>query len=256
MVSKNAGHNPAGQLSIDQGNTYGEQHKTNTPYSTTAHQKISCSKNSSYSTSEDSADGSGREKFTGNCEGAESEQKFDLGMCDRHAPEYPRRTVTKIVNQPEMRNILEEVKRRLIQLADNAAESVEFAVDNEIDGKVALRLLEGLGVLPSGRNVVVVEESNAADKRTPEEQHDARVKEEIRKLTEIAFARGKIYGHAMPELATPDQSATIDAQTFLTTAQVRLSDFRNARKSNKAAGVAKTAAKTALTFTARSRSLS
>src|ERR1035437_8584312 len=48
-----------------------------------------------------------------------------------------RRTVTKIVNQPEMRNILERVKSRLIQLTDNAAESVEFAVDNEIDGKVA-----------------------------------------------------------------------------------------------------------------------
>ena len=45
--------------------------------------------------------------------------------------------------------------------------------------------------------------------------------------------------------AKPDQSATVDAQTFLSTAQVRLNDFRDARKSNKAAGVAKTAAKAA-----------
>jgi recombinational DNA repair ATPase RecF len=45
--------------------------------------------------------------------------------------------------------------------------------------------------------------------------------------------------------ARPDQSATVDAQTFLSTAQVRLSDFRNARKGNKAADVAKAAAKTA-----------
>jgi hypothetical protein len=45
--------------------------------------------------------------------------------------------------------------------------------------------------------------------------------------------------------AKPDQSATVDAQTFLSTAQVRLNDFRDARKSNKAAGVAKASAKTA-----------
>lgn len=45
--------------------------------------------------------------------------------------------------------------------------------------------------------------------------------------------------------ARPDQSATVDAQTFLSKAQVRLNDFRDARKSNKAAAVAKAAAKAA-----------
>jgi len=45
--------------------------------------------------------------------------------------------------------------------------------------------------------------------------------------------------------ARPDQSATLDAQTFLSTAQVRLDDFREARRNNKAAGVAKAAAKAA-----------
>lgn len=45
--------------------------------------------------------------------------------------------------------------------------------------------------------------------------------------------------------ARPDQSATVDAQTFLSKAQVRLNDFRDARKSNKAAGVARAAAKAA-----------
>jgi hypothetical protein len=45
--------------------------------------------------------------------------------------------------------------------------------------------------------------------------------------------------------AKPDQSATVDAQTFLSTAQVRLNDFRDARKNNKAAGVARAAAKAA-----------
>ena len=45
--------------------------------------------------------------------------------------------------------------------------------------------------------------------------------------------------------AQPDQSTIVDAQTFLSTAQVRLNDFRDARKSNKAAGVAKAASKAA-----------
>jgi hypothetical protein len=36
----------------------------------------------------------------------------------------------------------------------------------------------------------------------------------------------------------PDQTATIDAQTFLATAQVRLSDYREAGRKNKAAGLA------------------
>jgi Homeodomain-like domain len=111
-----------------------------------------------------------------------------------------RRTVTKIVNQPEMRNILERVKSRLIQLADNAAASVEFAVDNEIDGKVALRILEGFGVLPSGRNVVVVEEAKPEDNKTPEEKHDALVEDYLRRALKLAWERNKVFGTPLPEV--------------------------------------------------------
>jgi hypothetical protein len=45
--------------------------------------------------------------------------------------------------------------------------------------------------------------------------------------------------------AKPDQSATRDAQTFLTTAQIRLGDYREGMRNNKAADVAKTSAKAA-----------
>ena len=45
--------------------------------------------------------------------------------------------------------------------------------------------------------------------------------------------------------AKPDQSATLDAQTFLTTAQIRLGDYREGMRSNKAADIAKTSAKVA-----------
>jgi DNA repair exonuclease SbcCD ATPase subunit len=45
--------------------------------------------------------------------------------------------------------------------------------------------------------------------------------------------------------AVPDQTATIDAQTFLTTAQTRLKDYREVMRGNKAAEIAVTAAKDA-----------
>lgn len=43
--------------------------------------------------------------------------------------------------------------------------------------------------------------------------------------------------------AKPDQTATLNAQTFLTTAQVRLADYREAKRKNEAAHVASNAAK-------------
>jgi hypothetical protein len=45
--------------------------------------------------------------------------------------------------------------------------------------------------------------------------------------------------------AKPDQTAALDAQTFLTTAQLRLGDYREALRKNKAAGIAWTSANTA-----------
>ena len=111
-----------------------------------------------------------------------------------------RRTVTKIVNQPEMQNILESVKSRLIQLADNAAESVEFALDNEIDAKAAVRLLEGFGLLPSGRNVVVVEEAKPEDNKTPEEKHDALVEDYFKRALRMFHVRNKVFGTPLPEV--------------------------------------------------------
>jgi hypothetical protein len=45
--------------------------------------------------------------------------------------------------------------------------------------------------------------------------------------------------------AKPDQTATLDAQTFLTTAQLRLNDYREAMRKNKAAEIASECAKEA-----------
>jgi hypothetical protein len=45
--------------------------------------------------------------------------------------------------------------------------------------------------------------------------------------------------------AKPDQTATLDAQTFLTTAEIRLGDYREAMRTNKAAEIAWTSANAA-----------
>src|SRR5207247_3650470 len=45
--------------------------------------------------------------------------------------------------------------------------------------------------------------------------------------------------------ARPDQTATLDAQTLLTTAQLRLSDYREAMRKNRAAEIAENSIKAA-----------
>ena len=60
----------------------------------------------------------------------------------------------------------------------------------------------------------------------------------------------KVLAKALKELtekveAKPDQTATLDAQTFLTTARLRLSDYREALRRNKAAEIAWTTARLA-----------
>lgn len=83
----------------------------------------------------------------------------------------------------------------------NAAASVEFALENEIDARVGLRLLEGFGVLPSGRNVVVVEEAKPEDNRTPEEKHDDLVEDYLKRALKMACVRNKVFGTPLPEVA-------------------------------------------------------
>jgi DNA repair exonuclease SbcCD ATPase subunit len=59
-----------------------------------------------------------------------------------------------------------------------------------------------------------------------------------------AFEKG-LKGLTEKVEAQPDQTATLDAQTFLTTAQTRLSDYREAMRRNKAAEIAVNAARQA-----------
>jgi hypothetical protein len=70
------------------------------------------------------------------------------------------------------------------------------------------------------------------------------------RLTDDWLAIPKTMREALKKLiakveAKPDQTATLDAQTFLTTAQLRLDDWREAMRRNKAADIALEAAKAA-----------
>jgi len=69
-----------------------------------------------------------------------------------------------------------------------------------MDAKVALRLLEGFGVLPSGRNIVVVEEPKPEDNKTPEEKHDDLVEDYFKRALRMFHVRNKVFGTPLPEV--------------------------------------------------------
>jgi len=63
-----------------------------------------------------------------------------------------KRTVSKIVKLPEFAASVEQIRQKVIsQLLDKAFASVEYALEEELDGKAGWWLLERLGVIPSAR---------------------------------------------------------------------------------------------------------
>ncbi|WP_245286101.1 AAA family ATPase [Bradyrhizobium sp. WSM1253] len=90
----------------------------------------------------------------------------------------------------------------------------------------------------------------------------ARLQGKFRSFDELRSIRGRLASgwHAAPKgfeeaaasfaklvAELPDQTATVDAQTFLSTAQLRLTDFRESMRADKAAGIAVAAATCAYT---------
>jgi hypothetical protein len=59
-----------------------------------------------------------------------------------------RQTVTKICRSDEIQAKVVEVRERLIGSADRWIESINFALDHELDGRLALELAERFGVIP------------------------------------------------------------------------------------------------------------
>jgi hypothetical protein len=59
-----------------------------------------------------------------------------------------RQTVTKICRSDEIQSKVVEVRERLLGSADRWIESISFALDHELDGRLALELAERFGVAP------------------------------------------------------------------------------------------------------------
>lgn len=60
-----------------------------------------------------------------------------------------RQTVTKICRSPDIQHKFQELKERLLATSDDWAESISFAVRNELNGALAYRLLQDFGVIPT-----------------------------------------------------------------------------------------------------------
>lgn len=85
-------------------------------------------------------------------------QKYMDGMSIRRIAREEhkaRETVTKIVRSPEMDEIVEEIKEKLIALADKCVERITHAVQFEKDGGwLAFELAERWGAIPPKPHVI------------------------------------------------------------------------------------------------------
>ena len=59
-----------------------------------------------------------------------------------------RQTVAKIVRAPEVQAKIEELKGKLLGSSDKWIESLNYAVDTELDGNLAYELMKDFGVIP------------------------------------------------------------------------------------------------------------
>ena len=60
-----------------------------------------------------------------------------------------RRTVTRICTTPEIQDTVREMKQKLLAESDAWLESINFAVTHETDGRLAYKLSEVFGIIPS-----------------------------------------------------------------------------------------------------------
>jgi hypothetical protein len=60
-----------------------------------------------------------------------------------------RQTVTKVVRAPDIQAKVQELRERLLGESDDWLESINFAVTHETDARLAYKLSEALGIIPS-----------------------------------------------------------------------------------------------------------
>src|SRR5215470_13598208 len=95
-----------------------------------------------------------------------------------------RQTITKICRLPDVQAKIEELRGKLLGESDDWAESINFAVRHETDGRLAYKLLQAFGAIPSAEKRVPAEKQNNPESIDPELLAKARI------LGMVALERG------------------------------------------------------------------
>jgi hypothetical protein len=125
-------------------------------------------------------------------------EKYMQGMSLRRIAEEEdraRQTVTKIVRAPEVEGCIDKLREEVIALGDEMVKSVRFAVQHELDGRLAHELLKDIGVLQPRAQV----QWNNQSQMTEEQSEKFWVEEWIRRLALMARERNRVYGTELPE---------------------------------------------------------
>jgi hypothetical protein len=62
---------------------------------------------------------------------------------------HDRKTISRIIRAPEVQTDLQGLKEKLLGHSEAWVESLNYRIDNEMDGEMAFRLLERFDVIPS-----------------------------------------------------------------------------------------------------------
>jgi len=95
-----------------------------------------------------------------------------------------RRTVAKICRLPDVQAKVREIREKLLAESDDWAESINFAVRHETDGRLAYKLLQAFGAIPNPEKKVSTEKQNIPESDDPELLAKARI------LGMVALERG------------------------------------------------------------------
>jgi hypothetical protein len=125
-------------------------------------------------------------------------EKYMQGMSLRRIAEEEdraRQTVTKIVRAPEVEGCIEKLREEVIALGDEMVKSVRFAVQHELDGRLAHELLKDIGVLQPRAQLQL----NNQSQMTEEQSEKFWTEEWIRRFALMAMERNRVYGTELPE---------------------------------------------------------
>jgi hypothetical protein len=106
-----------------------------------------------------------------------------------------RQTVTKICRSDEVQAKIQEVRGKLLGCSDKWVESIGFALDNELDGRVALELAERFGAIP----VLQQPPANAYPlQQTTLQSIDRETFKKAAIIGMVALERGKVFAAELP----------------------------------------------------------